>query len=192
MTPNVKNILEMLEKAGEERLKPFLGTFSSPLNPSIENFIKNKAIDFARRKLSITYLVIDLDDGQILGYFALTHKALLISNSQLSNTSRKKLERFARLDKATGDYMASAFLIAQFGKNYGADDGKRITGRQLMDVANDVLLNIQRQIGGGIIYLDCEDIEKLKNFYVGENFQLFGERFSEEDNQKYLQYMRFF
>ena len=192
MTPNVKNILEMLDKAGEERLKPFLKTFSSPLNPSIENFIKNKAIDFARRKLSITYLVIDLDDGQILGYFALTHKALLISNSQLSNTSRKKLERFARLDKATGDYMASAFLIAQFGKNYGADDGKRITGRQLMDVANDVLLNIQRQIGGGIIYLDCEDIEKLKNFYVGENFQLFGERFSEEDNQKYLQYMRFF
>ena len=88
--------------------------------------------------------------------------------------------------------MASAFLIAQFGKNYGVDDGKRITGRQLMDVANDVLVNIQRQIGGGIIYLDCEDIEKLKNFYVGEKFQLFGERFSEEDNQKYLQYMRFF
>ena len=61
-----------------------------------------------------------------------------------------------------------------------------------MDVANDILVNIQRQIGGGIIYLDCEDIEKLKNFYVSENFQMFGERFSEEDNQKYLQYMRFF
>lgn len=88
--------------------------------------------------------------------------------------------------------MASAFLIAQFGKNYAVDDGKRITGKQLMDVANDILMNIQHQIGGGIIYLDCEDTEKLKNFYVGENFQLFGERFSEEDNQKYLQYMRFF
>ena len=186
------NILDELKNNGEAKIMEDLSSFSCKINPAIENFIKKRAIDFARRKLSITYIVIDSDDGQIIGYFALTHKAVLISNSQLSNTSRKKLERFARLDKATGDYMASAFLIAQFGKNYGVDDGKRITGNQLMDVANDILVNIQRQIGGGIIYLDCEDIEKLKNFYVGENFQMFGERFSEEDNQKYLQYMRFF
>ena len=186
------NILDELKNNGEAKITEDLSSFSCKINPAIENFIKNRAIDFARRKLSITYIVIDSDDGQIIGYFALTHKAVLISNSQLSNTSRKKLERFARLDKATGDYMASAFLIAQFGKNYGVDDGKRITGKQLMDVANDILVNIQRQIGGGIIYLDCEDIEKLKNFYVSENFQMFGERFSEEDNQKYLQYMRFF
>lgn len=186
------NIIDELELSGEEKLRENLSTFSCRVNPAIENFIRSRAIDFARRKLSVTYLLNDFDDDKILGYFALTHKALLISNSQLSNTSRKKLERFARLDKTTGDYMASAFLIAQFGKNYGVDDGKRITGKQLMDVANDILVNIQRQIGGGIIYLDCEDIEKLKNFYVGENFQMFGERFSEEDNQKYLQYMRFF
>ena len=186
------NILDELKNNGEAKIMEDLSSFSCKINPAIENFIKKRAIDFARRKLSITYIVIDSDDGQIIGYFALTHKAVLISNSQLSNTSRKKLERFARLDKATGDYMASAFLIAQFGKNYGVDDGKRITGKQLMDVANDILVNIQRQIGGGIIYLDCEDIEKLKNFYVDENFQRFGERFSEEDNQKYLQYMRFF
>ncbi|MBR2207340.1 MAG: hypothetical protein IJ859_00870 [Synergistaceae bacterium] len=186
------NILDELQNNGEAKITEDLLLFSCRVNPAIENFIKNKAIDFARRKLSITYIVIDSDDGQILGYFALTHKAVLISNLRLSNTSRKKLERFARLDKATGDYMASAFLIAQFGKNYAVDDGKRITGKQLMDIANDILVNIQRQIGGGIIYLDCEDIEKLKNFYVSENFQMFGERFSEEDNQKYLQYMRFF
>ena len=117
------------------------------MNPAIENFIRNRAIDFARRKLSITYLVNDLEDGQILGYFALTHKAVLVSNSGLSNTSRKKLERYARLDRATGDYMASAFLIAQFGKNYGVDNGGRISGKELMDIANDILVNIQRQIG---------------------------------------------
>ncbi|MBQ7593158.1 MAG: hypothetical protein IJU48_02250 [Synergistaceae bacterium] len=122
----------------------------------------------------------------------MTHKAVLIPNVRLSNTSRKKLERFARLDRATGDYMASAFLIAQFGKNYGVDNGERISGKELMDITNDILVNIQRQIGGGIIYLDCEDNEKLQQFYIDENFQRFGERFSKEDNQKYLQYMRFF
>ena len=66
MTTNVKNILEILDKAGEERLKPFLETFPSSINLAIENFIRNKAIDFARRKLSITYLVNDLEGG----YFA--------------------------------------------------------------------------------------------------------------------------
>lgn len=192
MIPNVKNILEMLDRAGEERLKSFLQTFSCPVNPAIEKFFRNRAIDFARKKLSITYLVSDLDDGQILGCFALTHKAVLIPNSGLSNSSRRKLERFARLDRSTGDYMASAFLIAQFGKNYGVDNGKRITGSQLMDIANDILVNIQRQIGGGIIYLDCEDNEKLQQFYVNEKFHKFGERFSEEEEQKYIQYMRFF
>ena len=40
--------------------------------------------------------------------------------------------------------MASAFLIAQFGKNYGVDNGERMTGWQLMDIANDILVNIQR------------------------------------------------
>ena len=61
-----------------------------------------------------------------------------------------------------------------------------------MDIANDILVNIQRQIGGGIIYLDCENNEKLQQFYVNEIFHKFGERFSDEEEQKYLQYMRFF
>ena len=177
------NIIDELELSGEEKLRENLSTFSCRLNPAIENFIRNRAIDFAKRKLSITYLLNDFDDDKILGYFALTHKAVLISNSQLSNTSRKKLERFARLDRATGEYMASAFLIAQFGKNYGIDNGRRITGKQLMDVANDILVNI---------HLDCEDKEKLQQFYINENFHKFGERFSDEEEQKYIQYMRFF
>lgn len=192
MTYEVKNILEMLDSVGEERLKLFLKTFSSPVNPAIENFFRNRAIDFARKKISVTYLVNDFDDGQILGCFALTHKAVSIPGAGLSSTSRRKLERFARLDRAAGDYMASAFLIAQFGKNFGVDDGRRITGSQLMDIVNDVLVNIQRQIGGGIIYLDCEDNGKLQQFYINEKFHKFGERFAEEEQQKYIQYMRFF
>ena len=192
MKYEVKNILEMLDSVGEERLKLFLKTFSSPVNPAIENFVRNRAIDFARKKVAVTYLAIDLNDGQILGCFALTHKAVSIPGAGLSSSSRRKLERFARLDRAAGDYMSSAFLIAQFGKNFGVDDGRRIAGSQLMDIVNDVLVNIQRQIGGGIIYLDCEDNEKLQQFYINEKFHKFGERFAEEEQQKYIQYMRFF
>lgn len=147
METYAKNILEMLEIEDEERIKSFLQTFSSPINPKIEKFVRDKAIDFARRKIAITYIVSDLDDGQILGFVALTHKAVLIPSSNLSKTSRKRLERFAQLDEASGEYMASAFLIAQFGKNYGIDNGTRITGSQLMDITNDILLSIQHQIG---------------------------------------------
>ncbi len=192
MNTRAINILDELRDDGEEKVREDLSLFSCPVNPAIENFVRNRAIDFARRKLSITYIVVDTDDGDILGYFALTHKAVLIPSTNLSKTSRKKLERYARLDRATGEYMASAFLIAQFGKNYAVDEGGRISGSELMNIANDILVNIQRQIGGGIIYLDCEDREKLKRFYEDEKFQTFGERFSEEDNQKYIQYMRFF
>ena len=192
MNKQVNNILDELELRGEEALKKKLSSFSCPINPKIENFLRNRSIDFARRKISITYTVNDLDDGQILGFFALTHKAILIPSAGLSSTSRKKLERFARLDRATGEYMASAFLIAQLGKNYGVDDGRRITGSDLMRTANDILVNIQHQIGGGVIYLDSEDIDTLKQFYASMKFQQFGDRFAEEEAQKYIQYMRFF
>ena len=190
MNTRIKNILDDIQERGEEKVRMYISSFSSPINPKIENFIRNRAIDFSRRKVSITYLVSDLEDGSLLGFFALTHKAVLIPFGILSNTMRRKIDRFARLDRATGEYMASAFLIAQFGKNYDVDGGKRITGRELMSVANDVLVHIQHQIGGGIVYLDCEDAEGLKQFYAREHFYKFGERFAEEEAEKFIQYMR--
>lgn len=191
MNIGVKNILDELDRHGEEKVRRDLSFFSCPVNPSIENFIRRNAINFSLRRVSITYLVNDTDDGAILGFFALTHKAVLIPADWMSNTSRKRIERYAKFDKPTNSYMTSAFLIAQLGKNYGVDDGKRISGGTLMSIANDILTDIQRRIGGGIIYLDCEDVEMLKQFYGREKFQKFGERFSEEENQKYHQYMRF-
>ena len=184
------NILDEIKNKGEEKVRMYISSFSTPVSPKIENFLKNRAIDFSRRKVSITYLVSDLEDGSLLGFFAITHKAVLIPSAILSNTMRKKIDRFARLDRASGEYMASAFLIAQFGKNYDVDGGKRITGQELMSVANDVLVYIQHQIGGGIVYLDCEDAEGLKQFYAREHFYKFGERFAEEEAEKFIQYMR--
>jgi hypothetical protein len=104
---------------------------------------------------------------------------------------KKKLSRHARYDQDTGTFTASAFLLAQFGKNYAIDQGKRISGREMMEYAIDILMDIQHRIGGGVIYLDAEDRVKLRDFYENEaNFKLFGERLSETDGMKYLQYMR--
>jgi hypothetical protein len=169
-----------------------LATFSSPHNPSIEDFIHNKAIDFAKGKLSVTYLVNDKDTGNILGYFTLTHKSLILNGHNLSRTARKKLARYSRLDSSTGNYMASAFLLAQFGKNYTLDKANRIDGSELMQLATGVLLHVQHQIGGGIVYLVCEDNEHLTSFYSKQNFKVFDDRYSSSDKQNFVQFIRFF
>ena len=191
MRLDTKNILDVLERRGEDFLMRVLAAFSCPVNPEIEKFIKERAIDFAKRRLSITYLVTDMDDGEILGYFTLTHKAILLNGEGFSKTMQRKLTRYSRLDTQTGNYMASAFLLAQFGKNYGVDDGKRISGTNLMELVRDILVDVQRRIGGGIVYLDCEDKAGLLAFYEKEGFNRFDERFSQEDDQKYIQFMGF-
>ena len=186
-----ENILDIIESGGETALLEDLSAFSSPANPEIEDFIHSKAVEFAKRKLSITYLLTDVEDGQLLGYFTLTHKAIDINGSMLSNSAKKKLLRHAHFDQDTGIYTASAFLLAQFGKNYAIDQGKRITGREMMEYAIDILADIQHRIGGGVVYLDAEDRPKLRAFYETEaNSKLFGERLSEIDGIQYLQYMR--
>ena len=191
MSISVTNVLDELEAMGEAALREDLSSFSCDVNVEIEEFIKEKAIDFAKRKLSITYIVSDTDDGAILGYFTLTHKSILLNNEGLSKTVQRKLERYSRMDRNTGNYMASAFLLAQFGKNYGVGNGNRISGKELMKLVNDILSDIQRRIGGGIVYLDCEDKPELVSFYTNENFKRFDDRFSEDDKRNYIQFMRF-
>ena len=187
----VVNILDGMEELGEEALKADLSYFVSEKNPEIEEFIREKAIEFAKRKLSITYLITDATDGVILGYFTLTHKSVILSGEGLSKTFQKKLAAFSRLDKDTGNYVVSAFLLAQLGKNYAVELDRRISGKRMMELVNNVLLDVQRRIGGGVLYLDCEDIPKLKDFYSRENFKEFADRFSSEDERKYIQFMRF-
>ena len=190
MSTDINNILDVLEKIGEEDLKGLLASFSCPRNAEIEKFLKDRALDFARRRLSITYIVTDAEDGEILGYFTLGHKAIAVDGSAFSRTMQRKLDRWARRDGQTGDHMASAFLLAQLGKNYDVDEGRRIDGASLMRIAHDVLIDIQRRIGGGIVYLDCEDDARLLAFYDRMGFRRFGERSSEEDGLRYVQLIR--
>lgn len=188
------NILDMIDAIGEDALSGILSDFSCPKNPEIETFVKNKAIDFAKRKISITYLVIDDESGEILSIFALTHKALDINSDALSSTSRKKLSRFAQFDENSSSYTVSAFLIAQFGKNYAIPQPADWNGIRLMEKTFETLEKVQREIGGGVVYLECEDNEYLLNFYQNKNnrFYPFSERYSDVDNIKYIQLLRLF
>lgn len=96
------------------------------------------------------------------------------------------------MDEATDSYILSAFLIAQFGKNYQYEESNALKGNELMDMTIVTLKEIQHQIGGGVVYLECEDKPQLLSFYQNQEnrYQVFGDRYSEKDSVKYIQLMK--
>lgn len=189
----VFNILDMATAIGETNLKELLSDFYCPKNEEIQHFLRDNAYEFARKKLSITYLVIN-EDNYIAAIFTLAHKAVEIGNESLSNSKRKKISRYAVFDSESGNYTVSAFLIAQLGKNYNSAVKKGLSGNDLIDMAYEVLERVQHEIGGGIVFLECEDKPKLLEFYQNERngFVPFNERYSVSDSTKYIQLFNFF
>ena len=106
----------------------------------------------------------------------MTHKSLTIPKVSLSKTLQRKIERFSSLDTEANSYQASAFLLAQLGKNLNIDTGKRIKGDELLKCSLDVLKKVQHLIGGGIVFLECEDKPKLIDFYQQNNFRPYNVR----------------
>lgn len=188
------NILDMLETIGEDRTKEILSNFLCPINPELEHFVKTNSIEFAKQKIAITYLVTEEGKSNILGIFALAHKSILIPYSVLSKTAEKKIKRYAREDQYYQAYDISAFLIAQLSKNYAIENGNSIDGLALIDTAIDVLKEAQYLIGGGVIYLECEDKEKLLNFYQCEQlrFKKYSKRVSDNTGLEYIQLLKLF
>lgn len=189
----VANILDLMDAVGEEELQSLLSGFLCPKNTEIEIFVRKNAIEFAKRKVSITYFIID-DLGRIAAMFALTHKAVQIRGNEVSASIRKRLQRYAQVDVETGELTLSAFLIGQFGKNYQYADMTELEGKRLMTAVFEILQHVQREIGGGVVYLECEEKPQLLSFYQNENnrFRPFGNRFSENENVKYIQMLRLF
>lgn len=103
---------------------------------------------------------------------------------------KRKIARYCKLDEDSGAYTVSAFLIAQFGKS----DRSSIGGNELMQAAVATLTMVQRQVGGGIIFLECEDHEKLLAFYQNEQncYKRYGFRKSDKDAKTYVRLLRFF
>lgn len=188
------NIIDMVEALGEDVASAILSEFSCVQNQEIEEFLKNKAIDFAYKKLSVTYLVL-AENGQIAGYFTLTHKPMMIDEGEfqtLSKEKKKKITRFCKMDATAHTYTASAFLIAQFGKNSHAGE-TGLTGDLLMNFALDELKAVQRRIGGGLIFLECEENAKLLAFYENDHnrYKRYGLRHA-DDGKDYVQLLRLF
>ncbi len=185
MAYQIINLKDIYNELGEIDTKELLKNFECPLNKDVEDFLKNKAIEFSKRDYSRTYLVVSSykQENVIVGYFAIANKSTIIKKSVLSRTKRKRFLAFANYDKDINGYHIALPLIGQIGKNYYNGYDKIITGDVLLKLACDKIREIQNAIGGRFVYLECEDKQKLKEFYEENGFVCFGKRNLEKDER---------
>ena len=103
------------------------------------------------------------------------------------------MKRYGILNQDTNSIQATAYLIAQFGKNAAVSPANSINGDALMELVFTILKDVQHNIGGGIAFLECEDNAKLLGFYQNQhnNFHVYGERLA-EDGARYIQLLHVF
>ncbi len=176
----VLNIREYLgnedKRLGEDKLMQLLSEFSCPLNMDVERFLKEQAIEFAKKHQAVTYLVLSQEDAELLGYFSITIKPLVVKAEPFSNTARRKLARFSEIDKSKQTYNLAAYLIAQLGKNFNGRIKGRITGQELLEAAVRQTQDLQYQAGGMVVFVEADNKELLLSFYENYGFKRFDTR----------------
>ena len=165
---------------GEDVVQSILSDFSCTRNLDVEKFLKEQAINFTRKNQSVTYLILSKQDLGIMGYFTLAIKPLSINLDDFSKTMQKKIARVSRIDKKTGEYMLSAYLIAQLGKNFNHPDVAKLSGKVLLRLALEKIKEIQYLAGGMVYCLEAENNPKLLHFYETNGFKQFDTKHIED------------
>lgn len=174
---------ELYQELGEERVKTILSSFSCPLNTDIEVFLKQKAIEFAKQGLSETHLVFTSykDSLVLLGYYTIALKSFVVTKHGLNNKLRSKISKFGTYDNYAKGYTIAAPLLAQLGKNFTNSYNKLISGDLLLKIALDKISMLRRIAGSRFVYVECEESNKLINFYTSNGFCRFWSRPLDED-----------
>ncbi|MGN0760384.1 MAG: acetyltransferase [Christensenellales bacterium] len=149
-------------KTSLDELKEVLFSFKCKKNKDEEEFLHYKAIDYEQHNKARTYLLID-ENESIVAYFSLAFKS--ISLEGISKTKMKQIVGGIKEDKTY-----SAFLIGHIAKN---DNILEEIGDYIISVAENLLFEAQRIVGGRLIYLDCKDVPKLRSFYERNNYKYF-------------------
>ena len=188
---SVWRIDKFAKTVGEAVLSSTLSSFAVPLNSEVEDFIRNKALQATKLKSSISYLVIDEDLADVVGYFTLLVKPFTIQAESLSSKNRRLIARFAEENTEAGDYTASVYLIAQIGKNYAIEEPLQISGGDLLNMALDKLRAAQDLVGGKLVLVEREaDRAKLLEFYNANGFKSWNGRYDKKDQVQYDQMIR--
>ncbi len=181
---NNYNVIRLIDfiatDAGLEQFNSVASSFLSKDN-DIETFLKKKAVQSIKLGTSATYLIVSRNKDfsiNILGYFTLTSKILEINNpllatdkkSKLNNNERKVFRNFGNQNENTKTFQLPAILLAQFGRNFNPKSPS-ISGTDLMTVALNVIKDVQKMLGGKIVFLECLKIHAILDFYKNLGFK---------------------
>ena len=186
MSYKVINLKDIYDSLGEIKTKDILKRYKCEINKDVEYFLKEKAIEFSKQEISRTYIVLGeyKKENVIVGYFAIANKSTVLKKLILSNSKRKKLIKYAKYDTDIKGYNIALPLIGQLGKNFDNGYNELISGDVLLKLACDKIKEIQNLIGGRYVFLECEDIDKLKEFYESNGFVCFGKRNLDKDERQ--------
>jgi hypothetical protein len=150
----IVNIIDLYEEIGEDQATQFLSSFCCPRNTDIEEFLRFKAIEFARQGIAATYIVIAKDgsDTIIAGYFSLANKVILVDPAAAKNSDwRRRFDKFGKFQEETSSYLLAVPLIGQLGKNFANRANGLITGNALISYAEEKIRTTQKIIGGKMV-----------------------------------------
>ncbi len=141
--------------------------FSCPRNEDVERFLHNTAIRFEKTHNARTYFVLNEDSPtQILAYFSLSFKEVILENAAVSKRKVKQLDGISKNSERI-----RSFLVGQLAKN-NAVVPNTLDLKQIWELILPILLDAQDLIGGRVILLECEDNPKLIGLYESIGFEV--------------------
>ncbi len=182
------NLRTYIDAVGDSEAKNQLASFLCPMNADVQEFLRIKAFEFSKQGITQTHLVFASYQNEpvLVGYYSLTNKVITVKKSTLSATSAKRIAKFGTFNEQSHCYIVPAPLIAQIGKNYANGYHKLISGDVLLSLACAKVKQVQLDVGGKIVYLECEDHPKLLEFYARNGFCNFGKRLLDKDERDLL------
>lgn len=182
------NLKTYIDAVGDYEAKATLASFLCPLNADVQEFLRVKAYEFSKQGITQTHLVFSsyLNSPVLVGYYSLTNKVITVKKNSISVTSAKKISKFGTYNDQTHSYVIPAPLIAQIGKNFFNGYNRLIDGDVLLALACQKVKQVQYDIGGRIVYLECEEKPKLLEFYSRNGFCNFGKRHLDKDEMDTL------
>lgn len=178
----IVSLRELLKVYSEEEARVILDTFRSIPNQEndkvndVESFLHEKAINFEHMAWATTHLVFIKEEVPILvGYFSFANRPLKMTRKnfkKLSKNQQRKLQKYGR--EEDGYIEINSYLIGQLGKNYNVhkDIKDKVSGRQLLSIAYQMLVDIVKVVNVKYVWVECEDNGKLLDFYQDFGFNL--------------------
>ena len=183
------HLFELLSMEGGESLfKEMADSFSS-INKDVEIFFKEKVVQSCKLNTSSTYIIVSTNRNlEVLGYFTLATKMLTIKLSTLSKSEQKTINRYGYYDEDSDSLKIPAILIAQLSRNFSSKI--ILSGSDLMDIILKQVKSILNLTSGKTVFLECEKIKNLTDFYESQHFKFLDTKLLSRDSKELIQMYR--